>query len=49
MQVMDNQRELRLFGSPWAPPAWMKENGMANGSGGLLGEMWGPYSNYLVK
>lgn len=27
----------------------MKENGMFNGSGGLLPEMWQPYSNYFVK
>ncbi|KAK4323931.1 hypothetical protein Pmani_005390 [Petrolisthes manimaculis] len=40
---------LLLFGSPWSPPAWMKSNGMFNGSGYLLPEMWQPYSNYFVK
>nr|XP_045599908.1 lysosomal acid glucosylceramidase-like [Procambarus clarkii] len=40
---------LKLFGSPWAPPAWMKTNGMFNGSGILIKEMWQPYANYLVK
>ncbi|KAG0728246.1 putative glucosylceramidase 3 [Chionoecetes opilio] len=43
------ERELLLFGSPWSPPAWMKENGMFNGSGGLLDEMWQPWANYFVK
>jgi len=49
IEVMDAERELLLFGSPWAPPAWMKESGMTNGSGGLLREMWTPYANYFVK
>lgn len=43
------EKELLLFGSPWAPPAWMKENGMFNGTGGLLPEMWQPWSDYFVK
>ncbi|XP_042865789.1 putative glucosylceramidase 4 [Penaeus japonicus] len=44
-----SEKELKLFGSPWSPPAWMKENGHFNGSGGLLKEMWQPWSNYFVK
>ena len=43
------EEEILLFGSPWAPPYWMKTNQMYNGSGILLPEMWDPYSNYLVK
>ncbi|XP_069186074.1 putative glucosylceramidase 4 [Procambarus clarkii] len=43
------EKDLLLFGSPWSPPAWMKENGMFNGSGGLLKEMWQPWSDYFVK
>ncbi|XP_018013259.1 putative glucosylceramidase 3 [Hyalella azteca] len=42
-------REIFYFGSPWAPPAWMKTNGMFNGSGILLPEMWQPWSDYIVK
>ncbi|XP_050706403.1 putative glucosylceramidase 3 [Eriocheir sinensis] len=42
-------RELLLFGSPWAPPAWMKVNGMLNGTGGLLPEMWQPWADYFVR
>lgn len=42
-------RPVKLFGSPWAPPAWMKTNGEFNGAGILIKEMWQPYANYLVK
>jgi glucosylceramidase len=49
LELVSGTSILQIFGSPWAPPAWMKENGEANGQGGLLPEMWGPYSNYLVK
>ena len=42
-------QDVFLFGSPWAPPAWMKTNGMFNGSGELLDEMWQPWANYFVK
>jgi len=41
--------EILFFGSPWAPPAWMKTNGMFNGTGELLPEMWQPWSEYFVK
>ena len=41
--------EILFFGSPWAPPAWMKTNGMFNGTGELLPEMWQPWANYFVK
>nr|XP_027232645.1 glucosylceramidase-like [Penaeus vannamei] len=44
-----SERDLLILGSPWSPPAWMKENGHFNGSGGLLKEMWQPYSDYFVK
>ena len=41
--------DILFFGSPWAPPAWMKTNGKFNGSGELLPEYWQPYSEYIVK
>jgi len=44
-----SSNEIFFFGSPWAPPAWMKSNGMFNGSGVLLPEMYQPYSEYIVK
>ncbi|XP_045599905.2 lysosomal acid glucosylceramidase [Procambarus clarkii] len=40
---------VKLFGSPWSSPTWMKTNGMFNGSGILLKEMWQPWANYIVK
>ncbi|KAK3879334.1 hypothetical protein Pcinc_016091 [Petrolisthes cinctipes] len=42
-------RKLLLFGSPFSPPAWMKESGTFNGSGSILKEMWEPYANYFIK
>ncbi|KAK8724632.1 hypothetical protein OTU49_011181 [Cherax quadricarinatus] len=44
-----SERSLRIFASPWAPPAWMKTNRKLNESGELLPEMWQPWSNYLLK
>nr|XP_053632503.1 lysosomal acid glucosylceramidase-like [Cherax quadricarinatus] len=41
--------QIKLFGSPWSSPTWMKTNGMFNGSGILLKEMWQPWANYIVK
>ncbi|GMS97778.1 hypothetical protein PENTCL1PPCAC_19953, partial [Pristionchus entomophagus] len=44
---------LRLFASPWSPPAWMKTNGEMKGGGKLRGDVDGPYyvtwANYFVK
>ncbi|CAL4258628.1 unnamed protein product, partial [Meganyctiphanes norvegica] len=44
-----SQREVKLFGSPWSPPAWMKTNGKFNESGELLPEMYQPWAEYFVK
>jgi len=45
--------KIKWFGSSWAPPAWMKTNGMLNGSGTLKGEAGGPYfrvyAHYLIR
>lgn len=39
---------IKLMGSPWSAPAWMKENGSLNG--GWLNVAWyRTYANYLVK
>jgi glucosylceramidase len=39
---------LKMMGSPWSAPAWMKENGSLNG--GWLNVAWyKTYANYLVK
>lgn len=39
---------IKLLGSPWSPPVWMKDN--ANSMGGsLLPQYYGVYANYFVK
>ncbi|KAB7497444.1 Glucosylceramidase [Armadillidium nasatum] len=44
-----NPEEIYVFGSPWAPPSWMKTNGEIGGQGQLLKEMWQPWANYFIK
>jgi glucosylceramidase len=45
--------KLKFFGSPWAPPAWLKTNHKINNGGFLIGKPGGKqykiYANYLVK
>lgn len=44
---------LKLFGSPWSSPHWMKTSGMMQGFGTLIGQPGGPYyksfAKYLIK
>ena len=39
---------IKLLGSPWSPPAWMKTNEATKG-GSLRPEYYGVYARYLVK
>jgi glucosylceramidase len=39
---------VKLLGSPWSPPAWMKDNGATKG-GSLKPEYYSTYANYFVK
>lgn len=39
---------IKIMGSPWSPPKWMKDNNDTRG-GSLKKEYYGPYANYLVK
>jgi glucosylceramidase len=45
--------KLKLFSTPWGPPAWMKTNGLMHGNGMLKGVVGGPYyqtwANYFVR
>ncbi|CAG2122255.1 unnamed protein product, partial [Medioppia subpectinata] len=42
--------KLRLFGSPWSPPAWMKTNHRLNESGYIRGDQYyQSWANYFVK
>ena len=40
---------LRLFASPWSPPAWMKTNSRMNGGGKLRPECRQAWANYYVR
>lgn len=39
---------IKILGSPWSAPAWMKTNGSPKG-GSLKPEYYGEYANYFVK
>jgi glucosylceramidase len=39
---------IKIFGSPWSPPVWMKDNGSSVG-GSLLPQYYNVYANYFVK
>lgn len=40
--------DIKLMGSPWSPPVWMKDNGKSVG-GSLLPQYYAAYSKYFVK
>lgn len=40
---------LKLFASPWSPPAFMKDNGTRFGGGKLLDQFKSTYAEYFVK
>jgi len=39
---------IKILGSPWSPPVWMKDNGSSVG-GSLLPQYYNVYAQYLVK
>ena len=41
--------QLKLFVSPWSPPAWMKDNNHMLQGGKLLPEYYQSWANYFVK
>ncbi len=41
--------DLKLFASPWSPPAWMKTNNDILHGGKLLSEYYQTWANYFVK
>lgn len=47
-EILAINPELRIMGSPWSAPAWMKTNKSPKG-GSLRQEYYGVYTNYLVK
>jgi glucosylceramidase len=40
--------EIKIMGSPWSPPVWMKDNGSSIG-GSLQPQYYNVYANYFVK
>lgn len=47
-EILAINPDIKILGSPWSPPVWMKDNGDTRG-GSLKPEFYGVYANYLVK
>ncbi|MGI4743298.1 MAG: glycoside hydrolase family 30 protein [Janthinobacterium lividum] len=47
-EILAINPNIKLLGSPWSPPAWMKTNGETKG-GSLKPEYYGAYAQYFVK
>ncbi|RNC83718.1 MAG: glucosylceramidase [Balneola sp.] len=47
-EILEIYPELKILGSPWSPPVWMKSNSSTVG-GTLLEEYYPAYANYFVK
>jgi glucosylceramidase len=40
---------LKVMGTPWSAPAWMKDNGVFNSPGWLQSQYYAAYAQYFVK
>ena len=47
-QILKINSQIKILGSPWTPPSWMKTNGASKG-GSLKPEFYDVYARYLVK
>ncbi|HJV19220.1 MAG TPA: glycoside hydrolase family 30 beta sandwich domain-containing protein [Sediminibacterium sp.] len=47
-QILAINPQIRIMGSPWSPPVWMKDNQNSMG-GSLLPAYYSVYAKYLVK
>lgn len=47
-QILAINPKIKILGSPWTPPTWMKTNDASKG-GGLKSEFYDVYARYLVK
>ncbi|MGI4875443.1 MAG: glycoside hydrolase family 30 protein [Janthinobacterium lividum] len=47
-EILAVNPSLKLLGSPWSPPTWMKTNDASKG-GSLKPECYGAYAQYFVK
>jgi glucosylceramidase len=47
-QILAINPALKIMGSPWSPPVWMKDNGASKG-GSLLPQYYASYAQYFIK
>ena len=47
-QILAINPNIKILGSPWSPPVWMKDNGSSIG-GSLLPQYYDAYAQYFVK
>jgi glucosylceramidase len=47
-QILAINPNIKILGSPWSPPTWMKDNGNSVG-GSLLSQYFDAYARYFVK
>jgi glucosylceramidase len=47
-QILAINPKIKILGSPWTPPTWMKTNNSSIG-GSLLPQYYSTYANYFVK
>lgn len=47
-EILQIAPDIKIMGSPWSPPAWMKDNKDTRG-GSLLEEFYPVYAEYFVK
>jgi glucosylceramidase len=47
-EILAISPDIKIMGSPWSPPVWMKDNKLPKG-GKLLPEYYGVYAKYFVK
>jgi len=47
-EILAINPDIKIVGSPWSPPAWMKDNNRSK-AGSLKKEYYSVYANYFVK
>lgn len=47
-EILKISPKIKIMGSPWSPPSWMKDNKDTRG-GSLMKEYYPAYANYFVK
>lgn len=48
LEILEVNPKIKIMGSPWSPPKWMKDNKDTRG-GSLMPEYYESYARYLVK